>query len=103
MGLLLDARQRRKLGLTERNVRPMLMSMEANGDFAGRGLTNLLADSASIALSVLKQLKADNPQAFCDADAKEIDWDRLFELLEKLIEMLLPFIIKHRNKKPTPD
>lgn len=78
----LTLRKRRELGLTIRNVAEVLKAKDA---------TELKQPTELLALDVVAELVKAHPQGWDD-----IDWDRVMEFIEKLIELILkilPFLV----------
>jgi len=76
--------QRRKLGLTWRNLRPIVKHLQEEGRI-GNG--NPSAD----AVLVMEELMAQNPEAWA-AEAPTVDWDAIIEFLERLIPLILKIL-----------
>ncbi len=68
-------RQRRRMGVTFRNVRQILKGMDVND-----------RSPEELSVEVLGLLLAEAPDAREDA---AIDWDRLLAFIEKLIELII--------------
>jgi len=81
-GKRLTWKERRALGVTIRNVRRVMKDLKTEGV--------LSPDSDIAAIQVLDRLTVENPQAF--KAVGDIDWDRLLEFLERLIELLLKIL-----------
>ena len=47
-----------------------------------------------LTMQVIKVLRAENADAFCEAEAADFNWDKFFEFVMQLVEVLLPLIIK---------
>jgi len=77
----LSIKQRREMGLTFRNVRKILAKKHQAGELDGR-------EVPTIALEVMAELVDADPSAF----DREIDWDKLFEFLERLIELIMKLV-----------
>lgn len=75
--------ERRKMGLTFRNVRRVLAEMNDAGELDGR-------DTAVVAALVLEQLSVEKPMAFAGLD--EDFWERLLAFLEAIIPIILKFL-----------
>ncbi len=76
-------RQARKLGASIRNIRRILIELQRND------LINREMSASEIAQIVAETLIKDNPQAFGDP---QLDWDRLMEIIEWIIELLMKFL-----------
>jgi len=78
----MNLRKRRELGLTIRNIAEILRAKDA---------TELKQPTEDLALDVVAELVKAHPQGW-----EDIDWDRVMEFIEKIIELILkilPFLI----------
>jgi len=87
--------RRAKLGITEANVRAELERIEQNGPIDEVPVETLAADVAAAL-----RANATYSDEWCKAYEVGMDWDNLFLLIEKIIEMLMPFIVKSRPPIP---
>jgi len=83
-GRRLNRQERRRLGITLRNVRRVMADLEAAGELDQ-------GDAAGTAAQVLSRLIDEQPQQYKQL-AGDIDWDRVLEFIEKLVELLLKII-----------
>ena len=72
-------RQRRKLGLTVRNVIRVTREMKKAGDLEG-------VSQAELSAMILNQLMTENPKVYADPS---LDWDALLDFIERLIPIIL--------------
>lgn len=80
LGLL----KRIKLGLTVKNLTPIVKDLKAKGELTG--------DSSVDSITVAKALMEKNPQLFkAEAGA---DWEEFFDALISFLEKLLPLILQ---------
>jgi len=80
----LTRRQRKKLGITFRNIRRVAKELKANGE---------LSDNTALASAeVLEVLTNENPKGFKD-EAAAIDWDALLAFIEKLMAIIMKFFV----------
>jgi len=79
----LTRRQRRKLGITFRNIRRVASDLKKAGELSD--------DKAVAAAQVLQALTQENPKAF-QQEAGSIDWDALLDFIERLLELILKFL-----------
>ncbi len=85
--VFLDARQRRKMGLTFRNIRKEVKAMNAEGVLDGDETYTEIAAMAA------RRLYNANASAFdATADNAGIDWDRIIAIIEKLLPFILMFL-----------
>ena len=101
-GRVFDLAARRKLGITEGAVRASLEARAAAGEFDTWTEENqaecLAAKGQLLALSVADDIRAQNAPAWCAAyEAGAIDFEALLAFISKLMEMLMPFVIKRRQ------
>lgn len=80
----LTIRQRRDMGLTLLNVRRVAKGLLDSGEIT-RDMPR-----EEIAAAVLAVLTSENPKAFADPG---VDWDALLSFIERLLAILLPFIL----------
>jgi len=80
----LTRRQRRKLGLTFRNIRKVAKELNAAGE--------LSPDRTVASAQVLAVLTEENPRAF-EEEAAAIDWDSLLDFIERLMSIIMKFFI----------
>jgi hypothetical protein len=78
----LTFRQRRAMGLTFRNVRLELKTMQAAGDLEGK-------DRATVSAEVLDRIVSKNPKAYADPS---LDWDAVLAFVERLVALILKII-----------
>jgi hypothetical protein len=83
----------KKLGVTEDSVRAHLLAMDAEQPVDDGRAVEVLA------IEVGRRAQAANSDAWCEADGDGFDWEGLLEFISKLIEMLMPFILKSRQPK----
>jgi hypothetical protein len=83
--------ERRKLGLTPRNLMPIVRKALAEG--------RISAESPDVAaVVVLGDLQKQNPKAWSDevsswsSEVREVNWDNILAFLEKLIPLLIQLI-----------
>ena len=81
----LTFRERRKLGLTIRNIRKAVAELKESGDLDRQ-------DVAGTSAQVLEKLVKSNPQAVEDA-VGERDWASFLDALLSFIEKLMPIIL----------
>ncbi len=85
--------QRRKLGLTPRNLLPIVRDLKAKGQISAD-------DPDMAAVVILQELQARNPKAWTDEAAawspelQATNWDRILEFLEKLLPLLITLFAK---------
>ena len=81
--------QRKRMGVTKDNVERILLAMDKD---------ELIEDEPTevLAMEVMTVLQGQNPDEWCEANDAGMDWDSLLEFISKLIEMLMPFIVKSR-------
>jgi len=79
----LSRRQRRKLGVTFRNIRRVASDLKKAGELSN--------DPAIASAQVLRVLTEENPKEF-QAEAASIDWDALLDFIERLLELILKFL-----------
>jgi len=79
----LTRRQRRKLGVTFRNVRRIAIDLKKKGELSD--------DPAVASAQVLTVLTNENPKAFQE-EAAAINWDALLDFIERLLELILKFL-----------
>jgi len=78
----ISRRQRRKLGITFRNIRSVAKEMKAEGE---------LSDDPSVAaVQVLDKLTEQHPKAYAE-EAPSLDWDKLLEIVERLLAIIMRF------------
>jgi len=80
----LTRRQRRKLGVTFRNIRAVAKELDAAGE--------LSPDRTVASAQVLAVLTEQNPRAF-EEEAAAIDWDSLLDFIERLMAIIMKFFI----------
>ena len=80
----LTIRQRREMGLTLVNVRRVAKGLLDSGEISRD------TPREEIAAAVLESLVSENPKAFADPG---VDWDALLSFIERLLGILLPFIL----------
>ncbi len=98
-GRIFDLVTRRKLGITKEAVETSLKQRKAAGEFDGWTKENLreklAARGQELSLGVCGDIKTANDPAWCEAQkVGAVDWEALLAFITKLIEMLMPFIIK---------
>ncbi len=81
----LTFRERRKLGLTFRNIRKAVAEIKESGDFDKN-------DVAGTSAQVLEKIVRENPQGIQDA-VGERDWASFLDALLSFIEKLMPIIL----------
>jgi len=79
----LTRRQRRKLGVTFRNVRRIAIDLKKKGALSD--------DPAVASAQILDVLTTENPKAFHE-EAAAINWDALLDFIERLLELILKFL-----------
>ena len=75
-------RQRRKLGVTLRNLIKVTKELRAAGELEG-------LDDSEVAAKVLQEIIQDNPTAFGDPG---FDFDSILELIEKFLPLIMKII-----------
>ena len=83
-GRRLTWRQYRKLGLTVHDIRRAVEELQTADEFDW-------TDRRGTAAQVLGKLITDRPEAYGEL-AADIDWDKLLELIEKIIDLLLKIL-----------
>ena len=78
----LRIREARRLGLTVRNIGPIVRKIRDEPDFADK-------THAEIAVEVAERLAEQNPDGFRDPN---LDWDAIIEFIEKLLPLILKLI-----------
>jgi len=73
-----DRRERRAMGITFFSVRAKLAELQASG------VVTEDMSSEVVSATVMQAMMAENPKAF-----EDIDWDKLFEFIMKIIEMIM--------------
>jgi len=90
-GPILRILERRRMGLTFRNVVRVLQEMKADGRLTEYSYVDddgrTIVDVSSLAVGVAGQLSDEKP-----GDWSDIDWDAVLAFLEKLIELILKFL-----------
>lgn len=77
--------KRRKLGLTIKNITPIVKQLDADGQLTGEASVD--------AVTVAQKLIAENPQGFKDAAGNQPgDWQEFFDALIDFLEKLIPII-----------
>jgi len=79
----LNLLERRRLGLTIRNVKPIVERLQAEGQITEE------TPPSTAAVMVFEELVSADPKAYADAS---IDWDAVLEFLEKLIPLIIAII-----------
>lgn len=93
-GPIMRRLDRRRLGLTPRNIIRTLQAMKAEGvldDFkivTGDG--QLAVDVSSLAVVVVDRIRSEKPDAWIDWE--NIDWDAIIAFVERIIELILKFL-----------
>ena len=83
--------ERRRMGLTAKNVIRVLQEMKASGELAqysqlgADGVKEI--DVSNLAAAVAGQLASERP-----ADWSDIDWDQVLIWIEKILELLIKFL-----------
>ena len=72
-------RQRRKLGVTLRNLVKITKELKASGELEG-------LDSGEMSARILQEIIQDNPTAFGDPG---FDFDSILELIEKFLPLIM--------------
>jgi hypothetical protein len=80
----LTIRERRKLGLTFRNVLRVTRELQDEGVLDKH-------DKAGTAAQILERLTHEDPQAYQEVKG-DFDWDAFLEFLEKLLPIILMFM-----------
>ena len=75
-------RQRRKLGITIKNITRVTKELRAAGELEGLG-------EGEIAALVLDKIVEDNPKAFTDPG---FDWDSILVFIERILPLILKII-----------
>lgn len=83
--------ERRRMGLTVKNVVRVLQDMKATGQLdqyveSGEGGVKEI-DISGLGAAVAEKLASEKPQAWQD-----IDWDKVLEWLEKILELLIKYL-----------
>jgi len=89
-GPILRILERRRMGLTVKNIVRVLQDMKADGriaDYTSIDDGRAVVEVSSLAVAVASQLAEENP-----ADWSDIDWDAILIFLERLIELILKFL-----------
>lgn len=98
---------RRRLGITKEAVEESLQRQNAEGRFAGWTEQNLRenldAEGELIAVQVITDIKGkpQNSAEWCAAQEGKlgvINWEAVLDFISRLIEMLMPFIIKQQDQ-----
>jgi len=79
----LTRRERRDMGLTFRNIRRAMATMQASGEI------DETMTKAEISIAVADKLVSDNPSAFQDPS---LDWDAILAFIERMIPLILKLI-----------
>lgn len=74
--------QRRKLGLTVANIKPIVKKLKSEGRWTG--------DPAVDSVTVAEQLNKQAPKEYAALEA--IDWDRVIAFIEKILPLILKLI-----------
>jgi len=82
----LTRKQRREMGLTFRNVRTVLAGLQESGEITEDMTTS------EVSLIIASYLLDANPHAFQDLEGDR-DWDSFLAFLERLIELLMKFMV----------
>jgi len=89
-GPILRILERRRMGLTARNVVRVLQAMKADGRLADYTYVEdgqTVIDVSSLAVAVAGQLASERPEAWQD-----IDWDLVLEWIERIIALLIQYL-----------
>jgi len=81
-------KMRKQLGATEEDIERVLLALDAEDP---------INEPAELtAIRVMAVLREERPEAYCKAKEARFDFDSLLDFFAKIIEMLMPFIIKKR-------
>ncbi len=90
---LFEKVRRVKLGVTRAHVLAELQALEAVSPIDE-------VPTEVLAITVMAEIQKANCEEWCTANDAGFDWDSLLEFISRLIEMLMPFILKQRPPIP---
>jgi len=95
-GPLVRIVQRRKLGLTVRNIRQQIEGMKADGsldEFIHDEDGTPVVDASSLAVEIAQRIRTERPQQWEAEGWEDWDWDAIFAFIEKIIQLIMSLLI----------